>query len=150
MREAAERHVRLRDLRSGTPTLFMARDHFGIKPFYYCRRGGRLAFASEIKALLEVDGIEATVDLQALDQYLTFLWGPDPNTMFEGIFKLPAGHSAIFRNGELKISQYWDLRFPPAGCEFGSSEAALADEIRERFQRSVERQMVSDVPLGAS
>jgi asparagine synthase (glutamine-hydrolysing) len=137
------------DLRSGTPTLFMARDHFGIKPFYYCRRGGRLAFASEIKALLEVDGIEATVDLQALDQYLTFLWVPDPNTMFEGIFKLPAGHSAIFRNGELKISQYWDLRFPPAGCEFGSSEAALADEIRERFQRSVERQMVSDVPLGA-
>lgn len=136
------------DLRSGTPTLFMARDHFGIKPFYYCRRGGRLAFASEIKALLEVDGIEATVDLQALDQYLTFLWVPDPKTMFEGIFKLPAGHSATFRNGEFKISQYWDLRFPPAGCEFGSSEAALAEEIRERFQRSVEQQMVSDVPLG--
>jgi asparagine synthase (glutamine-hydrolysing) len=137
------------DLRSGTPTLFMARDHFGIKPFYYCRRGGRLAFASEIKALLEVDGIEATIDLQALDQYLTFLWVPDPKTMFEGIFKLPAGHSATFRNGEFKISQYWDLRFPPAGCEFGSSEAALTEEIRERFQRSVERQMVSDVPLGA-
>jgi len=137
------------DLRGGTPTLFTARDHFGIKPFYYCQRGGRLAFASEIKALLEVDGIEATIDLQALDQYLTFLWVPDPNTIFEGIFKLPAGHSAIFRNGDLKISQYWDLRFPPAGCEFGSSEAVLAEGIRERFQRSVERQMVSDVPLGA-
>src|SRR5262249_29433090 len=66
------------DLRGATPTLFMARDHFGIKPFYYCSRNGRLAFASEIKALLEVEGIEASIDLQALDQYLTFLWVPDP------------------------------------------------------------------------
>ena len=137
------------DLRSGAPTLFMARDHFGVKPFYYCHRGGQLAFASEIKALLEVNGIDAAIDLQALDQYLTFLWVPDPKTMFEGIFKLPAGHSATFRDGELKISQYWNLRFPPQGCEFGWAEAALAEQIRERFQKSVEQQMVSDVPLGA-
>ena len=137
------------DLRSGSPTLFMARDHFGIKPFYYCQRGGRLAFASEIKALLEVDGIDAAIDLRALDQYLTFLWVPDPNTMFEGIFKLPAGHYATFRNGELRITQYWDLSFPPADHEFRSSESHLAEEIRQRFRDSVERQMVSDVPLGA-
>jgi asparagine synthase (glutamine-hydrolysing) len=137
------------DLRGGTPTLFMARDHFGVKPLYYCCRNGRLAFASEIKALLEVDGIKATIDLQALDQYLTFLWVPDPKTMFEGIFKLPAGHCATFQNGDLKITQYWDLAFPPAGCEFGLAEPKLAQEIRERFQKSVERQMVSDVPLGA-
>ncbi len=137
------------DLRSGSPTLFIARDHFGIKPFYYCQRGSRLAFASEIKALLEVDGIDATIDLQALDQYMTFLWVPDPNTMFEGIFKLPAGHYATFRNGELRITQYWDLSFPPADHEFHSPESELAEEVRERFRQSVERQMVSDVPLGA-
>ena len=137
------------DLRTGTPTVFMARDHFGIKPFYYCQRGGRLAFASEIKALLEVDGIEAAIDQQSLDQYLTFLWVPDPKTMFEGIFKLPAGHCATFCQGELNISQYWDLNFPPADHQFHSSEAELAEEIRQRFRNSVERQMVSDVPLGA-
>ena len=89
-------HVRARHLRLArrSPKLFLARDHFGIKPFYYCERGGKLAFASEVKALLEVPGIEARMDLDALDQYLTFLWVPDPMTMFEGIRKLPAGHYA--------------------------------------------------------
>jgi len=137
------------DLRGSSPTLFMARDHFGIKPFYYCHRNGRLAFASEAKALLEVEGIEASIDVHALDQYLTFLWVPDPKTQFQGIFKLPAGHCATFHEGDLKISQYWDLSFPSANHEFRSSETGLAEEIRQRFQNSVERQMVSDVPLGA-
>ena len=137
------------DLRAATPVVFMARDHFGIKPFYYTTRGGRLAFASEIKALLEVPEIDAAIDLQALDQYLTFLWVPDPKTLFQDILKLPAGHSALFRDGQLKISQYWDLSFPPADHEFGLSEENLAHEIRERFRYLVEQQMVSDVPLGA-
>jgi asparagine synthase (glutamine-hydrolysing) len=137
------------DLRQSRPQLFMARDHFGIKPFYYVCRNGGLAFASEAKALLEVRGVEAKIDLQSLDQYLTFLWVPDPKTLFDGIFKLPAGHSAIFRDGALKISQYWDLSFPPAGHDFRFSHEMLAHEIRERFQYSVERQMISDVPVGA-
>ena len=137
------------DLRGESPVLFMARDHFGIKPFYYACRGGRLAFASEIKALLGVRGIEARIDPLALDQYLTFLWVPDPKTLFEGIFKLPAGHRALFRSGRLEVSQYWDLSFPPAGHEFPRSEEDLAHQVCERFQHSVEQQMVSDVPLGA-
>ena len=137
------------DLRGTSPVLFMARDHFGIKPLYYSCRDRRLAFASEVKALLEVPEIEARIDPFALDQYLTFLWVPDPKTLFDGIFKLPAGHRAIFRDGQLEISQYWDLSFPPAGHEFPRSQEDLAHEIRERFQYSVEQQMVSDVPLGA-
>jgi asparagine synthase (glutamine-hydrolysing) len=137
------------DLRLGRPELFLARDHFGVKPFYYAQRGGNLAFASEVKALLHVPGIEAEIDLQSLHQYLTFLWVPDPKTMFRGIYKLPAGHCATFRDGELKIRQYWDLSFPAAGTDYPRSEADLADEVRERFRHSVERQMVSDVPIGA-
>jgi asparagine synthase (glutamine-hydrolysing) len=137
------------DLRSGTPELFLARDHFGVKPFYYAHQGRKFAFASEVKALLQVPHIEAELDLQSLHQYLTFLWVPDPKTMFHGIFKLPAGHSATFRDGELKIKQYWDLSFPRADAEFSRSEADLADELRERFRESVESQMVSDVPIGA-
>ena len=137
------------DLRGARPVLFMARDHFGIKPFYYTVRGNKLAFASEAKALLEVPGTEAAIDLDALDQYLTFLWVPDPKTLFQGILKLPAGHCAIYRNGELTISRYWDLSFPPADHDFHLSEDEVADEIRERFRYSVEQQMVSDVPLGA-
>ncbi|HEX3741952.1 MAG TPA: asparagine synthase (glutamine-hydrolyzing) [Terriglobales bacterium] len=137
------------DLRESHPQMFMARDHFGIKPFYYICRNGGLAFASEAKALLEVPGVDAKIDLRALDQYLTFLWVPEPKTLFEGIFKLPAGHSATFRDGELKISQYWDLSFPPVEHEFRRSEDSLIEEVRDRFERSVEQQMISDVPVGA-
>jgi asparagine synthase (glutamine-hydrolysing) len=137
------------DLRATTPMLFMARDHFGVKPFYYFHDGVRFAFASEIKALLQVPGIEAEVDPASLHQYLTFLWVPDPKTMFRRILKLPAGHYATLRNGELRLTQYWDLTFPPANQTYTRSEADLAAEVRERFRRSVEAQMVSDVPIGA-
>lgn len=137
------------DLRSGSPTLFMARDHFGIKPFYYFHQGERFAFASDIKGLLQVPELEAELDPQALHQYLTFLWVPDPKTMFRRIMKLPAGHYAILRNGELKIQQYWDLTFPSANHRYTRSEAELAEEVRERFRKSVQAQMVSDVPIGA-
>jgi len=137
------------DTRSGVPVLFFARDHFGVKPFYYWYRGRQMAFASEIKALLEVPGITAELDCESLHQFLTFLWVPDPKTMFRGIFKLPAGHFAIFKAGELIITRYWDLNFPPHDHVYAESEASLTGEIRERFRNSVEAQMISDVPIGA-
>ena len=137
------------DFRSGEPVVFLARDHFGVKPFYYAHQGPRLAFASEVKALLEIPDIEVQLDHESLHQYLTFLWVPDPKTMFRGIFKLPAGHYAIFRAGELRITQYWDLTFPPANASFPRDERDLGHEVRERFRCSVESQMVSDVPIGA-
>ena len=148
------------DLRGSSPKLFLARDHFGIKPLYYCARAGKLAFASEIKALLEVPGIDARMNIEALHQYLTFLWVPDPVTMFEGVHKLEAGHCATWQRGEFKIEQYWDLTFPPADYDFSCGAGAparetqhrednLAGAIRQRFCASVEQQMVSDVPIGA-
>lgn len=137
------------DLREGRPEIFLARDHFGVKPLYYVRRGAKLAFASEIKALLQVPEIDAEIDLEALHQYLTFLWVPEPKTMFREIYKLPAGHWAKFRSGEWKIEQYWELKFPRADAQFPRTKEDLAEELRERFRRSVERQMVSDVPIGA-
>ena len=137
------------DLRSGNPTVFLARDHFGVKPFYYWYRGRQMAFASEIKALLEVPGLAAELDPESLHQYLTFLWVPDPRTMFRGIYKLPAGHYAVLKSGELSLTRYWDLTFPPADQAYPRTEADLAAEIRERFRASVKAQMISDVPLGA-
>ena len=137
------------DLRSATPLLFVARDHFGVKPFYYFHDGARFAFASEIKALLQIPEIEAELDPASLHQYLTFLWVPDPNTMFRGILKLPAGHYATLCKEELTLTRFWDLTFPAANQTYGRSEADLAEEVRERFRRSVQAQMVSDVPIGA-
>ncbi len=137
------------DLRGATPKLFLARDHFGIKPFYYCEQGGKLAFASEVKALLEVPGIDASMDLEALHQYLTFLWVPDPLTMFAAIRKLEAGHYGVWQDGRLEIKQYWDLTFPPANYGFRRRERELVHEVGERFAKSVQAQMVSDVPIGS-
>lgn len=137
------------DLRGATPTLFVARDHFGVKPFYYVEHGRQLAFSSEIKALLQVPGIEAEIDLIALQQYLTLLWVPDPSTIFRGIYKLPAGHYGVFQKGEWTMSKYWDLEFPAGKVQYPGSEPDLVEEIRDRFRRSVKSQMISDVPIGA-
>jgi asparagine synthase (glutamine-hydrolysing) len=129
--------------------LFLARDHFGIKPLYYMQQGQRFAFASEIKSLFALPGCPREISLEALNQYLNFLWVPDPLTMLDGIFKLLAGHYAVFKNGSLTVWQYWDLEFPSLGEAFPGTETQIVEELRERFQIAVRRQMVSDVPLGA-
>jgi asparagine synthase (glutamine-hydrolysing) len=136
------------DLSSRSPRLFLARDHFGIKPLYYIHRGRSFAFASETKSLLTLPGMAASVEVEALHQYLTFLWVPGPETMFRGVFKLLPGHYAIFQDGDLRISEYWDLRLAPKNVKKGS-ENDLIPELRERFFDSVRSQMVSDVPIGA-
>ena len=137
------------DLRGGDPLLFLARDHFGIKPLYYCRQGRRLAFASEVKALLELPDCPRDLDYEALHQYLTFLWVPDPRTIFKEILKLPAGHFATFRKGKLEITRYWDLSFPEEGHRYSMTEEDATREVRDRFTKAVKSQMISDVPIGA-
>src|SRR5882724_978578 len=129
--------------------LFLARDHFGIKPLYYSQRGSQLAFASEMKALLEIHDLPRRMNLAALNQYMTFLWVPEPLTILQDIFKLPAGHYALYHNGELRIEEYWDLTFPPADYSFHTDEHELVSELRGRLIASVESQMLSDVPLGS-
>ena len=89
------------------------------------------------------------MSLKALNQYLTFLWVPDPLTMFDEIVKLPAGHVAFYRDGALRLEQYWDLEFPAADHDFEAKEAELATELRDRFTASVKSQLLSDVPLGS-
>lgn len=129
--------------------LFLARDHFGIKPLYYWHDQKRFAFASEVKSIVALPEVPRRLNLQALHQYLTFLWVPDPLTMFDGIHKLRAGHYAIYRDGKLDITQYWDLTFPPADYKFERSEAELIDSTRNRFVQCVKSQLLSDVPVGS-
>jgi asparagine synthase (glutamine-hydrolysing) len=130
--------------------LFLARDHFGIKPLYYCAKSGRLAFASEMKSILALPGLERELEPAAVHQFLSILWVPDPLTVIKGIYKLPAGHYALYRGAELKISQYWDLQFPSINAAFPSrDERDLAAEVRQRFFATVKSQMLSDVPIGA-
>ncbi len=124
--------------------LFLARDRLGVKPLYHAQHGGTLYFASEVKALLAAlprPGLRR----DAVASYLTFLWVPDPDTMFDGIYKLPPGHYATFSQGGLKLVQYWDMSFSPQPRQ----EAEWSDAVRDAVGAAVRRQMVSDVPLGS-
>lgn len=127
-----------------TRTLFGARDHFGIKPFYYVSDARRFLFASEIKSLLAA-GLERRVRTESLLNYLTFQYVPEPDTLFEGIRKLPPGHY-IKVNAEhgVRIGRYWDPAFEPLDRPFGD----VVEELRARLQDSVEHHMVSDVRRG--
>ncbi len=124
--------------------LFLARDRLGVKPLYYTRAHGRFAFASELKALLPLIKTPS-LDLTALEDYLTFLWVPDPKTAFREIAKLPPGHYAWVDANDVSIREYWDLRFTPEEL----SEEDWRERVAETVQQSVVRQMVSDVPLGS-
>lgn len=128
-------------------TLLLARDRLGKKPLHYALRDGRLYFGSEIKAILAVQPELAEIDQQGLLQYLYFGYIPDPLTVFRNIHKLPAGHLAEFRNGEIKVRQYWD--FPPYGTHPGISEEECVEQLEKRLQEAVRIRLISDVPLGA-
>ncbi len=129
--------------------LFIARDHLGVKPFYYCQRGETLAFASEAKAIFEVHGIEREINFNAVVSSLLFLWVPEPETGFKDVLKLEPGHYGTFRNGELRIVRYWDVPVYDADAAPARREEDYVEELRELLERAVRRQMIADVPVGA-
>ena len=130
---------------SKSQELWIFRDRMGIKPLYYTQVGGRLYFASEIKALLACEEVGVEVDRNSLCQYLAYLYVPNPDSMFKGICKLPPGHSLRWRNGEIQVNCYWDLSY---GNYFQESEATLVEQFRELLVAATRRQLISDVPVG--
>jgi asparagine synthase (glutamine-hydrolysing) len=135
--------------------LFLVRDHVGIKPLYYTtcqkpdRQGGppSLVFASEVKAILASGLIKPGLDLESLHQFLTFLWAPDPKTLFQDILTLPPGHLLEWRDGASQIRQWWDISFDQ--IESGKSEQWWQERVLETLDHVVELEMVADVPLGS-
>lgn len=128
-------------------SLLLARDRLGKKPLHYALHQGRLLFGSEIKTILAVRPELAEIDSEGLLQYFYFGYIPDPHTAFRGIRKLPAGHLMEFRNGEMKIRQYWDL--PEYGTHPPISEDECVQELERRLEEAVRIRLISDVPLGA-
>jgi len=126
--------------------LFLARDHLGQKPLYYAQVGEWFGFASEIKALLAIRPEFREMDEQALHEYLTLRIITPPRSMFRQIRKLAPGHTALYRNGELKVQRYWSLSYRP---DRTGSDDDLCDELDQRIEQAVSFNMVSDVPVGA-
>jgi asparagine synthase (glutamine-hydrolysing) len=127
--------------------LLMARDRLGKKPLHYAFQGQRLLFSSEIKSILAVAPELASVNNEALLQYMYFGYVPDPLTAFTTIQKLPPGHLLEFENGKIGIRQYWDL--PQYGTHSPKSEEECLEEMEHRLAEAVRIRLISDVPLGA-
>src|SRR2546421_11526883 len=143
--------------------LYLVRDRVGIKPLYYAdmsdkrqfvehsgqdaRALSATIFASEIKSILASGLIRPELDHEALHQFLTFLWAPDPNTLFRGIKTVPPGHFVKIRDGQLSLRQWWDISFDQIDEE--RSEAWWQERVLETLDRVVRLEMVADVPLGS-
>jgi asparagine synthase (glutamine-hydrolysing) len=132
-------------------TLFMARDRLGVKPLYYASLAdGRLVFASELKSVLAHPDVPRRIDPQAIEEYFTFGYVPDPRTIYRDVHKLAPGAYVCVRRSTRPVTpvRYWDVplvgeRTPPQPRD------CWDQELRARLQESVRKRLISDVPLGS-
>lgn len=125
--------------------LFGARDHFGIKPFYYATMNGTFMYASEIKSMLQHPDFVKELNKDALKPYMTFQYPATDETFFKGVFKLKEGHYFTYRNGRMNIHEYWD-------CNFEESKQNLDDLVEDIDQTvvdSVAAHQIADVEVGS-
>lgn len=127
-------------------TLVLARDRLGKKPLYYTCAAGRLAFASELKSLLLIPGLNRRTSLSALQDYLVLGYIPAPATIYEDVHKLPPAHTLVFHQGKISLHRYWQLPFEP---KWEADEHGLKEELLARLEDAVRVRLVSDVPFGA-
>lgn len=131
---------------SNKKQIFIARDRIGVKPLYYWLKEEKLIFASEIKAILECPLVERRLNKQALYDYIGFEFVPSPNTMFQGINKLPPGSYILLKNGQLTQGKYWDLQM---GSRKDISLSEAIEGLREQLDIAVKTQFPGDIPFGA-
>ncbi len=127
---------------------FAARDRMGIKPFYYSIIGNELIFGSEIKSILQHPKVEANVNVDALNNFLTLKYVPSPQTMYKGIESLPPGHILTCDKNGIKIKQYWDIAFTNNDLP-RQSENAYIEQFDSLLRESIKLRLRSDVPFGA-
>jgi len=128
--------------------LLLARDRLGVKPLYYQAGAGSLRFASELRALVELQGARTgspEVDPQAVYDFFGFRYVPAPGTFYKGVLKLPPGHYLLADSTGVKTSSWWDV----PGEELENPDAAeLEREVIERLRESVKLRLIADVPVG--
>ena len=133
--------------------LYLVRDHLGIKPLYYTEAAGGLAFGSEIKAILASGVYSPEVNWQGAYDFFTYLYVPTPQTMFRGIFQLPPAHYLEYDLRERRIigiTPFWQVsQWGAESSGQPADERELQKELRTLMADAVEKQMISDVPLGA-
>jgi asparagine synthase (glutamine-hydrolysing) len=127
--------------------MLLARDRLGIKPLYYAERNGELLFASELKPILQIQGVDRSLNWQAVGHLFTYLATPGDQSIVDGVKKLEPARVAIARPGRpLHIQRYWDVSFEPNET---ATETELVEQLRAILNESVVLHQVSDVPVGA-
>jgi asparagine synthase (glutamine-hydrolysing) len=132
--------------------LFLARDRFGEKPLYWApiRDGKALAFASELKALLPLEGVDHSLDVAGVAQFLALGYLPAPRTHLNGVSKLRAGEAIVFGPGSNKRTfRYWRPEFVNSNGHRPFSQTEAIELVRNRFREAVRLRLRSDVPVGA-
>lgn len=129
-----------------TKELFGARDFFGIKPLYYSLSGESFLFGSEIKSFLSHPHFKKEMNEEALENYLTFQYSPCSETFFKNVFKLPAAHCFTYKNGNLKIERYWEIKFE---ADEKPDLDSWVNKISDIFHNSVEAHKIADVEVGS-
>lgn len=126
-------------------SVFLARDAVGIKPLYYfLGADGTLVFSSEIASLLAHPGVPRRLDRRSLELLLVDRYVADPWTLLEGVYQLQPGHWLRWRDGQIEVGRFGDLRFDPAARD----ERDALDELRTTLEQTVRSQLVADVPVG--
>jgi len=126
--------------------LYLVRDRYGAKPLYYTVQDNILSFASEIKAILEVENIRPKLNHKALREYFTFQNTFGETTLFDNINLLEPGHFLVIENDRISKNQYWDFNYEEMEDR---GEKYFIEQLHERLEEAVSRQLVSDVPVGS-
>jgi asparagine synthase (glutamine-hydrolysing) len=128
-------------------TLLLVRDRLGIKPLFYTITGGRLAFGSELKVLLQLPEIERKLNWTSVNHLFSSMYTPTAESIIEGVHKLRPGHLLLAseRHG-IRLRQYWDVEYDP---DYTKSEQYFIERLRDLLEESVRLRLIADVPLGA-
>lgn len=129
-----------------TNEVFGARDFFGIKPLYYAKMGETLMWGSEIKSFLDHPHFKKKLNTDVLETYLTFQYSPTTETFFKNVYKLPAAHCFTYKNGEMNVRRYWEVKFH---ADNGPSLEDWVNRISDTFKNSVEVHKFADVEVGS-
>jgi asparagine synthase (glutamine-hydrolysing) len=130
--------------------IFCSRDRFGKKPLYYALREGTLIFASELGAMRRHPSTPREISTRGLKKYFAYGYIPAPQTMLEGVMRLPGGHSLTFdlATRDLRVEKYWDFVIEPFESVPANPEAEWGERLVELISAAVKRRLMSDVPLG--
>ncbi len=130
--------------------IFLSRDRFGKKPFYYTRQKGMFAFASELESLVRHRSVETRLSENGLRKYFAYGYIPAPVSILKNIFKLAGGHNLVVDVTDLtyKIVKYWEFVLEPVESIPKKPEVVWGEELRDLISKAVQRRLMADVPLG--